>query len=170
MDKYQNISLIGMAGVGKTFTSKVLAEKLNYEYMSVDDLITEEALKIGMNKDLVSDDVFMELEEKVITSLKDKAGIIIDTGGSVIYSSKAMKVLNTISFIVYLSDSVQNIKKRFDDRGEPHLIGMVKSMTFEKLLEQRENLYEKYAHIKIDVSENKNEVVSTILNEFKKII
>lgn len=134
-----NISLIGMAGVGKTFNSKILAEKLNYNYVSVDDLIAEEALKIGVNENSLPDDAFMELVEKVIISFKNKINVVIDTCGSTIYSHKAMEILNAISFIVYLSDSVQEIKKRFDGRGEPHLTGMVEGMTFEKLLEQREN-------------------------------
>ena len=165
----KNISLIGMAGVGKTFTSKILAEKLNYEYISADDLIAEEALKIGANEDLLSDDDFMKLEEEVIVSLKNKVNVVIDTGGSVIYSPKAMEILNEISFIVYLSDSAENIKKRFDDRGESHLVGMVKGMTFERLLEQRENLYEKYSHIKIDVLKHKEDIVPKILNELNPL-
>jgi shikimate kinase len=109
------------------------------------------------------------LEESAVVSLQDKTSTIIDTGGSVIYSPKAMEVLDRISFIVYLSDSLENIKRRFDNRGESHLVGMVEGMTFEKLLAQREKLYEKYAHIIVDVSEHKEGLVATILNAYKKM-
>jgi shikimate kinase len=165
----RNISLIGMAGVGKSFTSRALADKLDYKYVSADELITREAGKMGADKNMLSDTVFIGMEESVIVSLQDKTNTIIDTGGSVIYSPKAMEVLDRISFIVYLSDSLKNIKKRFDNRREPHLVGMAVGMTFEKLLAQREKLYEKYAHIKINVSENRNGLVSEIVSEYKKI-
>lgn len=158
-----------MAGVGKSFTSRALADKLSYKYISADDLITKEAGKMGADKNLLSDTAFIGMEESVIVSLQDKTNTIIDTGGSVIYSPKAMEVLDRISFIVYLSDSLKNIKRRFDNRGEPHLVGMAAGMTFEKLLAQREKLYEKYAHIKIDASEHKKGLVSKILSEYKKI-
>jgi shikimate kinase len=163
-----NMSLVGMAGVGKSFTSKLLAEKLNYKYLSVDEIITQEALEIGVDKNLLSDSAFMELEEKAVISLKEETSLIIDTGGSVIYSPKAMEFLEDSSLIVYLFDNVENVKKRFDDRGEPHLIGMTKEMTFEELFEQREKLYKKYAHIEIDVSKHKDNLVDKILSEYKK--
>ena len=165
----RNISLIGMAGVGKSFTSRALADQLDYKYVSADELITREAGKMGADKNMLSDTAFIGMEESVIVSLQDKTNTIIDTGGSVIYSPKAMEVLDRISFIVYLSDSLKNIKKRFDNRGEPHLVGMAVGMTFEKLFAQREKLYEKYAHIKINVSENRNGLVPKIVSEYKKI-
>ncbi|MCK5176932.1 MAG: (d)CMP kinase, partial [Candidatus Aenigmarchaeota archaeon] len=34
-----NITLIGMAGVGKSFIGKKLAKKLNYDFIDVDELI-----------------------------------------------------------------------------------------------------------------------------------
>ena len=163
----RNISIIGMAGVGKSFTSRALADRLGYEYVSADELITREARKKGADKYLLSDKAFIGVEEGVIVALQDKTNTIIDTGGSVIYSPKAMKVLDRISFIVYLSDSLENIKRRFDNRGESHLVGMAAGMTFEKLLARREKLYEKYAHVKINVSEHKNGLVSKILSEYK---
>jgi len=158
-----------MAGVGKSFTSKVLADELNYEYISVDELITKEAAKINVDKNLLSDTAFMELEEAVIVSLENKSNMVIDTGGSVVYSLKAMQVLDRISFIIYLHDSLENIKKRFDARGEPHLIGMTEGMTFAKLLAQREKLYDTYAHLQIGVSQHKEGLASKILSEYKKL-
>ena len=122
----KNIALIGMAGVGKSFTSKILASKLNFEYVSVDDLIIEEARKAGTHQHNVTDDVFMEFETTAIISLENKTNLIIDTGGSVIYSPLGMDVLERNAFIVYLLDSPQNIKERFITRGIPHLVGMKK--------------------------------------------
>jgi|ERR1035437_1524757 shikimate kinase len=164
----RNISLIGMAGVGKSFTAKRLANHLGYEYVELDKLISEEASRIGVRKEFLADDKFLSLEEKSMLSVKDKADAVIDTGGSIIYLPKAMKILREISFVVYLFDSPENIKKRFDERGEPHLIGMSKKMTFEKLLTNRISLYEKYADFKIKVSDNKDDLLSMIMGNYNK--
>ena len=149
-----NISIIGMAGVGKSFLSKHLALELGYEYVSVDDIITEMAKKVGTDKNLLPDERFKPLEEAATISLKDKKRSVLDTGGSVIYSPRAMKVLKNISLVIYLADSLENIERRFKERGEFHLIGMLPEMTFDDLFSERRKLYEKYADVKIDVSKH----------------
>jgi len=163
----KNLSIIGMAGVGKSFTAEHLAAVLKFKHFEVDKIITDEATKIGANKYLLSDSEFLKLEKKAILSLKDEMGAVIDTGGSVVYVPEAMKVLDEISFIVYLFDYPENIRKRFDNRGEPHLVGMKAGMSFEDLLEDRRNLYEKYAHIKINVFDHKEDLLPKILKEYK---
>ena len=140
-----------MAGVGKSFTAKHMAELLGYEYVEVDEHITREAGEI-VGKDSLPDDVFVALEESVILSLANKSKSVIDTGGSVVYSQKAMDLLREISFVVCLSDAPDNIRKRFDARGEFHLVGMAPGTNFEDLFAKRRVLYEKYADIEVDVS------------------
>ncbi len=61
----RNISLIGMAGVGKSFTSRALADQLDYKYVSADELITREAGKMGADKNMLSDTAFIGMEESV---------------------------------------------------------------------------------------------------------
>lgn len=157
-----NIALIGMAGVGKSFIGKHLADKLGYGYIEVDGLITMEANNLGVKKDTLADDDFMTLEEKVMLELGGKNNSVFDTGGSVIYSKLAMDFLKSSSSIVYLKDSVENIAKRFDERGEPHLVGIA-GKTFGELLGERTALYEKYADFMVDVSDHKD--VKDILNK-----
>ena len=130
----QNIALIGMAGVGKSYTSKTLATELAFSYISVDDLIIEEAKKTETHQLKVTDEIFMAFETTTIRALEYKTNAVIDTGGSVIYSEEAMEILEQIAFIVYLSDSPEHIKERFIARGIPHLVGMKKNMTFQKLV------------------------------------
>jgi len=155
-----------MAGVGKSYISKKLADKLQYKCIEIDELITEHAEKIGLDKDLISDEEFIAIEEAETLSIESKNNIVVDTGGSVAYSSKAMDSLKKHSTIIYLSDTVENIKKRFEDRGEIHLIGLTPGKAFETLFEERHTLYEKYADITIDVSRHGDEqvLIDNILN------
>src|ERR1035437_2347698 len=155
MEKHNNLTLIGMAGVGKSHTGETLAKNLGFEHIETDQLITVEAGKIGVNKDLLPDNEFIKLEEKVILGLMNKNNSVIDTGGSVVYSEKAMELLKSISKIIYLRDTIGNIKRRFNARGEIHLIG-TEGKTFEELFADRVKLYEKYADIVVDVSKNRD--------------
>lgn len=160
-----NIALIGMAGVGKSFVGKKLAERIGYNYVEADKLITSEASKLGIRKGLLPDDDFIKLEEKIILGLKSKQNSIFDTGGSVVYSEKAMLSLKSNSFVVYLKDSMENIKERFEARGEPHLIG-IEGKTFEELLRERDRLYTKYADFIVNVSKyNSQDILHKIMTK-----
>jgi shikimate kinase len=162
--KHNNFTLIGMAGVGKSYTGKILANTLGFENIETDHLIKQEANRLGINVDLLPDNEFIKMEEKVILGLINKNNAVIDTGGSAVYSERAMNLLKSISKIIYLKDTIANIKQRFDVRGEMHLIG-IRDRTFEELFAERSKLYEKYADIVIDTSRNKdiNEIIKIIL-------
>jgi shikimate kinase len=160
----KNIALIGMAGVGKTFISKKLSEKFGYQHIFVDDLINEIVIdQMKTTRDDLSDSEFLAIEEKVILDLADAKKSVIDTGGSVVYSEKAMEILKENSHIIYLSDSFENIEKRYKRRhtdsskGETHIVGFKGGMTFKEIFNQRKELYEKYADLEINVSDFKND-------------
>lgn len=160
-----NILVIGMAGVGKTFNSKILAERLGYNYVWADDLMTQEAGDMDKKRSL-SDSDFIALESKVLLRLVGVEKSVIDTGGSAVYSTEVMDLLKKECFVVYLYDDALRIKDRFEKRGQFHLIGMKDGPNaFENLLAEREPLYEKYADIKVDVSEHKDDLVDFILSK-----
>ncbi|HBG81582.1 TPA: shikimate kinase [candidate division CPR2 bacterium] len=163
-----NISFIGMAGVGKSYFSNKLIN-FGYEHIKVDELITNLANLKGVNKETISDSEFIKLEEQAILNLKEVSESAIDTGGSVIYSNEAMELLKEISVVVYLKDSLENIKKRFDVRGEPHLIG-IEGKTFEELFQERSEQYQKYADVIIDVTKISDieEILSIIGSKSQK--
>lgn len=163
-----NILVIGMAGVGKTFNSKILAERLGYGYVCADEVIEERALGMGIkNIKLMSDPDFIALESKILLELVGTEKKVIDTGGSAIYSTEAMDLLKKECFVVYLYDDASIIKDRFDKRDQFNVIvGMKDGPTaFQNLLAEREPLYEKYADIKVDVSEHKDDLVDFILSK-----
>jgi 23S rRNA (adenine2503-C2)-methyltransferase len=149
-----NIALIGMAGVGKSFIGKHLAEKMGYSHIETDQLMDCEVGKIGVRKEQLPDDEFIRLEGEVILGLGDKKSAVVDTGGSAIYSKRAMESLKSNATVVYLKDRVENIKKRFGEREYPHLVG-IKRKSFDELFWERDKLYEKYADSVVDVSGDK---------------
>jgi shikimate kinase len=108
-----NITLIGMSGVGKSRIGKLLAEKLHYNFIDIDRVIEEaNGKKLQELIDSLGDEKFLELEEKAILCMKNTIYTIISPGGSAIYSEKAMKRLKSISTIVFLNASLEEIKRR----------------------------------------------------------
>ena len=88
------VILIGMPGVGKTFIGRNLAKALSYDYIDIDDEMISFKNKslIEIIKD-IGEKGFLVLEEKTILNLKDLDKKIISTGGSAVYSKKAMNFL-----------------------------------------------------------------------------
>jgi shikimate kinase len=163
-----NITLIGMPGAGKSFVGKKLAEKLNYKFIDVDNIIEEKTkLKLQELLDKYGEDKFLEIEEKTVLELGEIDKCVISPGGSIIYSEKTMNFLKKISKIVFLYDTFENLNKRIKDKETRGMIGL-KAKSFKDLFEERMVLYKKYADITVNIPEDLNAdvVVEEILKNF----
>ncbi|MBI3633910.1 MAG: (d)CMP kinase [Candidatus Vogelbacteria bacterium] len=71
-----NITLIGMAGAGKSTIGKALADKIGYGFVDTDDLLRERFGKELYNViDEIGDEGFIKAETEIVLSLmssKDK--------------------------------------------------------------------------------------------------
>ena len=107
-------------------------------------------------------DRFREIEEEVNASI-DVKDTVIATGGSVVYGEKAMEHLKSISTVIYLRLSVNEILKRVDNmrtRG----ISMKPGETLVDLYNKRVPLYEKYADVVVDCNDmNTSQALGAIL-------
>lgn len=149
--KYSNITFIGMAGVGKSTFGKLIAKENNYNFIDVDTLIEEnEKIKIKDYISKFSEKKFIEKEESTILKLKFSKNCIIATGGSAIYSDKAMKYLKQHSKIVFLNDTIENIKKRITDFNSRGMITNGHNC-LESLFNSRLPLYNKYLDITVNM-------------------
>jgi shikimate kinase len=145
----ENITLIGMPAVGKTTVGKLLAQKIGLNFFDSDDLIqskeqTTLARIIG-EKGL---DEFLKIEERHIVGIHCKNHVIA-TGGSVVYSEKAMEHLCDISTIIYLSIHLDILLTRLPDmisRG----VAVAPGKKVQDLYKERSPLYDRYCDIKID--------------------
>lgn len=143
MDK-SNIVLIGMPGSGKS-TCGVIAAKVMLKNFFDTDLLLQglEQSRLQELIDTKGVDYFYEAEEKAILSLGIEATVIA-TGGSVIYSKKAMEHLRSLGTVIYLHLDYETMMKRinnFTTRG----IVVKKGSTLLDMYNERLPLYEKYA-------------------------
>jgi len=161
-----NITLIGMSGVGKSFIGKKLASKLKFNFLDLDKVIEKKFNKtLQQIIDEIGEEKFLEVEEKAILSLGKIDNCIICPGGSCVYSKKGMNFLKSISKIVFLNDSLENIKKKAGDISKRGIIGL-KNKTFDELFKERFILHKKYSDLKIELIENfalKDAVVNKVL-------
>lgn len=147
--KHMKITLIGMAGVGKTTFGKKIAAENNYDFIDIDTLITKE-IKESIHDYLQthSEKEFLALEESIILNLNLPEKCIISTGGSAIYCKDAMTHLKKNSTIIFLTDSLANIKNRIPNFNSRGIISQ-KHSKFEDLYKSRIPLYKHYQDITI---------------------
>lgn len=162
--KNNSIILIGMAGVGKSTSGKLLAEALGFEFVDVDLLLANQNKKTLQELlDALGDDGFLQMEKQVMDCL-ELARRVIAPGGSIIYNRDLMERLKQKAILVYLKDGLENIAKREKERGTGGIIG-VKTKTFKEVFAEREPLYEKYADIVIEVFGKSPEQIAEEIKE-----
>ncbi len=144
-----NLTLIGMPGAGKSTIGIILAKVLSFGFIDTDILIQinqQKSLQQIINE---SDHLNLrKIEEEEILKINIENHIIA-TGGSAVYSEKAMNHLKAISIIIFLQVGYEEITKRihnFKTRG----IASSKQQTFNDLYNERQVLYNRYAEITID--------------------
>ena len=78
----KNIYLVGFMGSGKSTVGKILAEKLNMNFVDTDKLIEEkEGMKIKDIFEQKGESYFRELERKQIEAVVKQEGLVVSTGG-----------------------------------------------------------------------------------------
>lgn len=145
-----NIVLIGMPGSGKSTVGKKLAEKLNYEFLDVDDLLVRDT-QMGLQDyiDRFGDEEFLNIEEKTILNL-DVQNCVIAPGGSIVYSQKTISHLKKNSLIIFLDLSLKTLESRTVDRDKRGIVYLGKK-PYEELFHERRVLCQKYSDMTLNV-------------------
>jgi shikimate kinase len=145
-----NITLIGMSGVGKSLVGKELARNIKCNFIDIDEIME---IKYNLNIQKLIEKFgkkkFLKLEERAVLEIGKTDNSVISTGGSVVYSEKAMSFLKTISKIVFLDAPLNDLKNRIPDFSKRGIVGLENGL--ERLFGERHQLYKKYADITIKV-------------------
>lgn len=146
-----NITLIGMSGAGKSRVGEELAKKIKFDFIDIDKLIEKKSnLELQKIIEKLGKQRFLKLEERTVLDIDNTTdNLVISSGGSVVYSQKAMKHLETISKIVFLDASLEDIKKRIPDFSKRGIVGLEDGL--EKIFDERYELYKKYSDISIKI-------------------
>lgn len=145
----QNLVIIGMPGCGKSTFGRRLAKLRGQQFIDTDWVIEQQfgcdlqqvVNRLGQKK-------FRELEAATVCEL-DCRDHIISTGGSVIYSSKAMTYLSSIGSVLYLRIHLNTLLQRVNNK---HARGLAKlpGKSLQDLYFERLPLYAQWADIILD--------------------
>ena len=158
--------LIGMPGCGKSCMGRHLASKLKIKNIDADKLIEKNCGKpLQELIDEIGTEQFRRIEEEALLSITED-NVIISTGGSAVYSKRAMEAYRENAKIIYLKCSYRTIERRLGDFSRRGIV-LRPGQTLRDLYNERVPLYESYAHITVDCD---GEAYSRYQREAQRII
>jgi shikimate kinase len=159
-----NVVLIGMPGAGKSTVGVLLAKRLGLGFVDTDLLVQAHAgTRLQEIVDAGGYRALRRLEEQAILGV-DVRGAVIATGGSAVYSARAMEHLARGGTLVYLRASLGLLESRIDDldrRGIANPAGQ----SFAEIFAERAPLYGRCAAVTVDVDGLSQEAVVRSLVE-----
>ena len=160
-----NLILIGMAGCGKSTIGVVAAKLLGYDFIDSDLALQRQEGRLL--REIISDfgvDYFKDAEERALCSL-DTAGAVIATGGSAVYSERAMNRLRENGVCVWLRLPFDEIGKRVGDAAARGIV-MEPGKTLRDVYDEREPLYRKYADVCVDCTDDVARNAEIVVDRF----
>ena len=145
----ENITLIGMPGVGKSTIGVILAKIIGYEFIDSDIVIQKQEGKLL--KDIIAEvgsEGFLKIENRVHTDM-NVSHSIISPGGSICYCTEGLEHLRDISTVVYLKLDYEELAQRLGNLTARGVV-LKDGQTLLDLYKERTPLYKKYAHVVIN--------------------
>ena len=160
-----SISLIGMAGAGKSSIGKKLAKHKKFNFVDSDLLIEK---KYGKSlQDILSQNgnkKFKEIEEGALLTVEFNQ-IVLATGGSTVFCDTAMEYIKGNSMVIYLEVPYEDISARISNFSERGLLKR-SDQTIQEAYKEREGLYQHYA----DYIVKNNGIIDSCLNKILSLI
>ena len=142
------ISLIGMAGAGKSAVGHALAAELGWAHVDTDFLIESTyGAHLQAVTDTLSKEDFLDVEARIVSAVRVQRAVL-STGGSVVYRPETMRYLTSLGPVVFLDVPLPLILERISrkpDRG----LAIGPGQTVEDLFLEREALYRHWATLTI---------------------
>jgi shikimate kinase len=163
----KNIVMIGMPGAGKSTMGVILAKTLGRKFIDTDIVAQETSGRLL--QEIIDEEgtgAFLETEEQTILSLHSHNAVIA-TGGSVVFSGKAMEHLKKDGVVIYLKISFEEMTRRLSNITTRGIV-LAAGQSLRDMYTQRAPLYEKYADITIDCSGSDfEECIGNVVNELR---
>lgn len=161
-----NIILIGMPGCGKSTCGVLAAKTLCMSFIDTDLLIqSAEGCPLQEIINTKGNEYFEKAEENALLGI-DVENSIISTGGSAVYSEKAMENLRKNGTVIYLKISLDEMIKRISNMKTRGIL-LKNGETIGDMFRSREPLYEKYADITLECEGKIEDTVERICRAYK---
>ncbi|MFP4081958.1 MAG: 3-dehydroquinate synthase [Candidatus Aminicenantes bacterium] len=164
-----NIILTGMMGVGKTTIGKRLAQKLDLEFLDLDDYIQKKThLTIPQIFSEHGEPYFRRIEKKFCNQIAQKNNAVISTGGKTLLDKENLNSLSSSGIIITLLSSPDKILLRIKGGASKRpLLNSPPAESLYKIYRQRKHHYLNLPN-KIDTTSlHEKEVVDEIVKLIK---
>jgi shikimate kinase len=155
---------------GKTTVAKILAKKLGYRFIDIDEEIERfEGKSINTIFETEGESYFRKIEAKATKKISGLSNHVIACGGGVVMNEDNVKALKNSSKMVLLTATPQEILKRIEgNRTRPLLEVENKLIEITSILEKRQPTYKRMADIEIDTTQRSpNEIVDIIIKQVR---
>lgn len=155
------IYLIGLPGCGKSTLGKKLAQKLNYNFIDMDqDIEIKACMFIDEIFEIYGEKYFRALEKNTLKEYQDLDNVIISTGGGIVNDLSNKKLFD--GKCVYLKSDLESIKKRLE---ESNIVRpLLQKMSLEEIYEMRKNKYDYFKDIEVE-NNNIDTTIDMIIKE-----
>ena len=154
VQKFKNITLIGMPGCGKSTIAKLLEKNYKYSLIDLDTKIEQKKnMKLIEIINKYGNERFTEIEKETYYSIEmhKQKNIILSPGGSIIYKNKVMKDIKKNSFVIYLYVDFEELQNRLGDYKKRGII-FKKNQTLKNLYDLRHPIYKSYSDYMINTT------------------
>ncbi len=156
----KNVVLVGMPGSGKSTVGKMLAEKLNREFLDTDEMIVrKESKKIPEIFAENGEEYFRLVETECVKEAGKKMGLVIATGGGAILKKENRDAMRENSVVIFLKRDIS----RLATEGRPL------SSSEEKLKQMQEIRYPVYKAVS-DFTVETDDNAEITLREVEKCV
>jgi shikimate kinase len=154
-------------GSGKSSVGRRLSGLTGHRFVDVDELITQaEGRSIPEIFSQCGENLFRDLEQRVLEELVGVCGIVLSTGGGLVLRSANRETLKRIGIVAWLDADPEILFERAMRSGRrPLLQTEDPKATFDELLSVRRSLYELTSDFRVDSSRLSHDEVAQILLE-----
>ena len=157
-----NIILVGMPSCGKSSIGKIIAEKLERQFIDADEKFEKmHGITPALCIETFGEDHFRALETKTISELGKLCGAVIATGGGTVTRDENYAHLHQNGDIFFIERELSALSSD----GRP----LSKSTAREEMYAQRLPKYLKFADATIYNDTTAEEAASKVIAEFEKI-
>lgn len=163
-----NLALIGFMGTGKTSVARLLAEKLQFDFLDTDDAIEARAGKsIPRIFAEEGEAAFRQLEAELVRSLESRRHTVIATGGGLAANPGCLDSLKTHALVVCLWASPETIWQRVRHQTHRPLLQTADpEERIRQLLAQRDQFYRQADLLLNTEQRSPRQVALIVLNHF----
>ena len=140
------IYLVGLPGCGKSTLGKKLAQKINYNFIDMDqDIEIKACMFIDEIFEIYGEKYFRDLEKNTLKDYTSLDNVIIATGGGIVNDLSNKKLFDGIC--IYLKADLESVKSRLEQ--SEIIRPLLQKMTLEEIYNMRKDKYDYFKDIEI---------------------